>query len=99
MSKERLDTRIHLVSELEKLPKSAAIDEMIAEAKAGEYHDYKNQKYACGKVESHNRLAALGYHELAARIANGDFDEVADEEDKAMMRADLPPSAWAIFGL
>lgn len=99
MTKERLDTRIHLVAELEKLPKSDAIDEMIAEAKAGEYHDYKNQKYACGKTESYNRLKELGYDELANRISNGDFDEVADEEDKEMMRKTVPEKMWSILEL
>lgn len=44
------DTRIHLVEELEKLPRTLGIDLIIKEAKAGEYHDYKNQKYDCGKL-------------------------------------------------
>jgi len=80
------DTRIHLVEELRKLPKSKEIDFMIEEALAGEYHDYKNEKYVCGKMESATRLDQLGYHELSSRIKNGEFDEEADEEDKASLR-------------
>lgn len=97
--KPRKDTRIHLVEELEKLPHSPQIEEMIAEARAGEYHDYKNQKYVCGKMESATRLDTLGFHELANRIKEGEFDEAADEEDKLELRKGLPESAWKIFGL
>ena len=96
---KRLDTRFDLVAELERLPKSPEIDFIIQEAKAGEYHDYKNEKYACGKVEASAKLRAVGLIPLAKRIENGDFDEVADEEDKAKMRADLPERAWDMFGL
>lgn len=59
---------------------------MIEEAKAGEYHDYKNKKYTCGKVASAGMLYEMGFVLLATRIADGEFDEEADEEDKAMMR-------------
>lgn len=85
----RKSTMVEFVEELEKLPKSAEIDFMLAEAKAGEYHDYKNEKYACGKIESSQRLHSLGYHELATRIENGEFDEEADAGDKASMRNEL----------
>lgn len=81
----RKSTMVELVEELQKLPQTPEILEMIAEAKAGEYHDYKNQKYVCGKMESATRLEALGHHELAARIKDGEFDEEADEEDKKML--------------
>ena len=36
-------------------------------------------------MESATRLDKLGYHELANRIKNGEFDETADEGDKAYM--------------
>ena len=85
----RKSTMVELVTELEKLPASPEIDLMIEEAKAGEYHDYKNRKYACGKMESSQRLRRLGYLGLAHRIEQGEFDEEADEEDKALMRKDL----------
>lgn len=86
---ERKDTRIHLVAELEKLPQSALRDQVIAEAKAGEFHDYKNRKYACGKVAVTHLLTALNALELAERVRAGEFDETADEEDKEMMRKDI----------
>jgi hypothetical protein len=79
-------TMVELVDELRKLPKSKEIDLMIEEALAGEYHDYKNQKYACGKFESATRLDDLGHYELANRIKSGEFDEEADETDKSNMR-------------
>ena len=82
-------TMIELVEELEKLPKSSNIDFMIKEAKAGEYHDYKNKKYLCGKMESSQRLRKLGYPDLAKRIESGEFDEQADDLDKQAMRNDL----------
>lgn len=80
---------IELVDELRKLPKSPKIDFMIEEALAGEYHDYKNEKYICGKMESSQRLRGLGYSELAIRIEQGEFDESCDEDDKMMLRNDL----------
>jgi hypothetical protein len=86
MDQNRKDTRIHLVEELRKLPKSPEIDFMIKEAIAGEYHDFKNNKYACGKVESATRLDSLGFFELSSRIKNGEFDEEPDEEDRAELR-------------
>ena len=81
----RKSTIIELVDELRKLPKSKEIDFMIDEALAGEYHDYKNNKYICGKVEASSRLDMLGYHDLAYRIKNGEFDEEADAEDDKMI--------------
>ena len=79
-------TMIELVQELELLPKSDGIKYMIREAKAGEYHDFKNDKYACGKMESSARLRSLGYPELAYRIERGEFDEEADDLDIQMMK-------------
>ena len=42
---------VELVDELRKLPQSEGIELMIEEALAGEYHDYKNVKYVCGKMQ------------------------------------------------
>ena len=82
-------TMVELVDELEKLPFSLGVNIMIAEAKAGEYHDYKNQRYACGKMESSQRLRGMGYVDLARRIEQGEFDEEADGADIEMMRNDV----------
>lgn len=80
------DTRIHLVEELRKVsPLTPQIQEMIDEAVAGEYHDFKNQKYACGKVEVVSKLRAAGLDALARRVMQGEFDEEPDAEDRADM--------------
>lgn len=77
------------MQELEALPSTPHVQFMIAEAKAGEYHDYKNQKYACGKVQLHKELRKAGLHDLAARVMNGEFDEEADPGDRERMRQDV----------
>jgi len=83
------DTRTHLVAELLLLPQCAGTKIMIVEALAGEYHDYKNVKYDCGKMASSSKLRALGHVLLAKRIEEGEFDESADAEDCKMMKAEL----------
>jgi len=85
MKRVRKSTMVELVEELEKLQQTDEIKFMIKEAKAGEYHDYKNEKYVCGKWESETRLDKLGHHALASRIKDGEFDEEADEDDKKAM--------------
>lgn len=84
---KRKSTMVELVEELRKLPESPEINFMIEEALAGEYHDYKNEKYVCGKYESSTRLRSLGYPELAQRIEQGEFDEIMDALDKQAMSA------------
>lgn len=90
--RKRKSTIIELVEELQKLPKSKDIDFMIEEAKTGEFHDYKNRKYICGKMEASSRLRYLGFIELAKRIEEGEFDEEADDIDKQNMRNELGDS-------
>jgi len=78
---------VELVEELEKSNPSNKYDEMIVEAKAGEYHDYKNEKYACGKMALVSKLHA--FPELANlrdRVINGEFDEEPDETDKTDLK-------------
>lgn len=95
-----LDTRIHLVAELEKIqPRTPQIELIISEAKAGEYHDYKNKKYTCGKFEAVSKLSAAGLGDLAKRVRSGEFDEQADEEDRDAMREGMPPEMWPTLGL
>ena len=91
----RKSTMVELVAELKKLPPSPEIDFMLKEALAGEYHDYKNQKYICGKMESSQRLRKLGYPELAIRIEQGEFDEEADADDVKMLSDELGSGAQA----
>ena len=82
----RKNTMVELVEELGKLPQTAEIKHMVKEARAGEFHDFKNKKYTCGKVESYTRLMGLGHVELANKIKNGEFDEEADYEDRKALR-------------
>lgn len=82
----RKSTMVELVEELRKLPISAGVRNMIEEAKAGEYHDYKNKKYTCGKLASSTFLRKMGHVDLAKRIEAGEFDEEADADDKAELK-------------
>ena len=83
---ENKSTMTDLVVELE----AANIDTpfmkvTIEEAKKGEYHDYKNDKYVCGKVALVERLNAMKLYDLAERVINGEYDEKPDAEDKKML--------------
>lgn len=99
-------TMVELVEELEKLRPlfiqeagrgaDEVLDFLIHEAKAGEFHDYKNQKYVCGKVAAVGLLRQLyeqcvnrGFVKLADELARigsdvtrGEYDEEADEDDQ-----------------
>lgn len=95
-------TMVELVQELEALNKDGKYDAIIADAKAGEYHDFKNKKYICGKMGLVGELAAFPeLSHIAAAVKNGDYDEPADEDDKAMMREELKdsPEMLKILGL
>ena len=109
---DRKSTMVELVQELEALePKTPGLLTIIMEAKAGEYHDYKNRKYVCGKhavvkdlrAEADRPKTPKALREplraLAQRVIAGEFDEEADEEDKAELRKHIHPRAWPEFGL
>jgi len=83
-------TMVELVIELQKLPKNPEVLQMIKEAKQGEFHDYKNKKYDCGKMASAQMLHHIGdkypdCKEEATRIRgliiNGEYDERPDQDD------------------
>lgn len=77
---------VELVSELEKVtPRTPLVEQLIAEAKAGEYHDYKNKKYVCGKVAVVGLLRQAGLEDLAKQVMQGEYDEEADAEDQKML--------------
>lgn len=92
----RKSTMVEFVDELKQLlerfsplsKEHEGLSFMIVEALAGEFHDYKNKKYVCGKVAASSMLRQLGFIPLAKRIEDGEFDEVADEDDRAMLRSD-----------
>jgi|GEM_PF-1467724 hypothetical protein len=97
----RKSTNKELVIELEAINQNGKLDKFINRAKANYYHDYKQPEHiTCGKtlfVSESTNIPEL--QDLRNRIMNGEFDEEADEEDKAEMRKDLPASMWASFGL
>lgn len=104
MSKtKRKSTMIELVAELNSINlvngADPRIDLIIEEAKAGEYHDYKNKKYVCGKVMLVEHLRQAGLWDLSKRVIDGEFDEEADEQDIEMMKRECPPEMWPILGL
>ena len=82
-------TMTHLVKELEKLPQNDAIKEIIKEAKAGEFHDYKNKKYICGKLALVKKLNDLGLHDIKKDVINGIYDEEPDDVDRALVNSHL----------
>lgn len=95
MNKEtmRKSTMVELVSELEALNKEGKYNQIISEAKAGEYHDFKNQKHVCGKVALAGELEQFPeLHHIRQAVINGEYDEEMDEEDKARMREDFKDS-------
>lgn len=83
-------TMTDLVAELEKRNKDGKYDFLISEAKAGEYHDFKNKKHDCGKVGLVNDLASFPeLEDIRWAVINGEYDEKADEQDKELMRQDI----------
>lgn len=107
MSK-RKSTMVEMVEELEKLrplfleegkDADQVLNFLIAEAKAGEFHDYKNEKYVCGKVAVVGFLDQLagqcdkrklpklaeGLRKISSDVKEGEYDEEADEEDQKML--------------
>lgn len=70
---------------------NALIQEIITQALRGEFHDYKNNLYACGKVQLVGMLQETNEPALLSirqSVVNGDYDESPDAEDKATMKKD-----------
>jgi len=68
------DTRFELVEELQKLNRHD-LKELIEEAKAGEFHDFVNNKYATPKTELVIKLREKGLENLAQQVIKGEYDE------------------------
>jgi hypothetical protein len=94
-------TNKELVAEMEAINVDGKLDKFIAKAKAYYYHDFKQPEHVvCGKTDFVNESAGIPeLADLRNRVMNGEFDENADEDDKADMRKDLPASMWERFGL
>lgn len=96
----RKNTMTDLVNELEKVePRTELIERIIAEARAGEFHDYKNQKYVCGKVAAVSLLRAAGQEKLALAIMNGEYDEEPDQDDLKYLESICPEGLKPMVGL
>lgn len=69
-------TTVELVEELEKRNVDGKYNRIIAEAKAGEYHDFRNNKYATPKV---TLVAHLGefpeLSDIGKDVMTGVYDE------------------------
>lgn len=95
-------TMVELPAELEALNTDHKYDAIISEAKAGEYHDFKNKKHICGKVALVGELAQFPeLSSIRTAVMNGDYDESPDEEDKARMREEFKdsPELLKLIGL
>lgn len=94
-------TNKELVEELTRRNTKGEYDQLIKNALANRYHDYKNpDDVICGKIDLVNELTHFPeLSDIRKQVINGDYDEVADEDDKAAMRAELPKYMWESMGL
>lgn len=66
-----------------------AVMEIIRQAQAGEFHDFKNTTHVCGKMAVAQMLLDAKEPALLPirqAVINGDYDESPDDEDKAKMK-------------
>jgi len=101
-------TMVEMVVELKKMHPYPEVKVMIAEALAGEYHDFKNTKYDCGKVESNKKINLIMKlypdcmeqgKKIANDITNGVYDEPPDEDDKKRLAVGLSDGMKKMLGL
>lgn len=80
-----------LVKELEsRNTPDGKYDDIISKAAAGEYHDYKNKKYAAPKMVLVEHLSEFTeLDDIVKAVMNGDYDEKPDADDEEMMRKEL----------
>lgn len=106
--KQKKSTNKELVTRLEGINKDGILDTVITNAKNNRYHDYKApEDVVCGKVQAVGEIQQavqgtsieLSGREVIEEIVGGIYDETPDEDDKAVMRADLPESMWEMMGL
>jgi hypothetical protein len=95
----RKSTIEHLPKEIEALipesERTPLIKRIIEEAMIGEFHDFKNDKYVCGKMAVVSLMRETKDERLQPLInavINGDYDEPADNNDVMNMRKDWTDS-------
>lgn len=59
----------------------ATMEHLAKRAEAGEFDDYSDV-HLCGPTAIHNILRSIGKHELAARVAAGEFDATLEESEE-----------------
>lgn len=63
-------------------PQDVAVMEHLAKrAESGEFDDYSDV-HVCGPTAIHGILRSLGKHDLAKRVAAGEFDATAEESEE-----------------
>jgi hypothetical protein len=75
-----------LIADLMKKPRDAFRDQLIANAHAGLYHDFKTT-LATPKVQLVSDLTRYGYRDLARKTIRGEYDDNPDAGDSAEMDA------------
>lgn len=95
----RKSTIEHLPKEIEALipesERTPLIKQIIEEAMIGEFHDFKNDKYVCGKMAVVSLMLKTKdgrFQPLINAVINGDYDEPADDNDMMNMRKDWKDS-------
>jgi hypothetical protein len=80
-TKNRL-ARALRASSLKVLPADVESMELLARrAETGEFDDFSDV-HLCGPSAIHGVLKSLGKHDLAARVASGEFDATSDESEE-----------------
>lgn len=88
------NTKETLVADLEQKQQSETRDRLIAEAKAGRFHDYDSEE-ACGKMLLNAELRDAGYLDLAQKVIDGGYDdEHPTVEQSEEMRQQLGPELY-----
>jgi hypothetical protein len=74
-------TADRLVEAIRAYNKDGKHDKLMARAASGEFADY-GDTHTCPITELHALCRRYGLHELAARVANGEFDASKEESDE-----------------
>lgn len=100
----------YLIDDL--IPKQiSGIDQLIINARNGDYSDYDSTKHELPQIEFVNQWNALGLptkttDSIAYRMTQGEFDATKEEADawferegRDIVQSEIPPSMWEMFGM
>lgn len=98
-------TADRLVAAIAEYNKDGKHDKLMARAATGEFADYGDM-HVCPITELHTLCRRYGLHELAARVADGEFDASKEESDEwasspsgQAAAAELSPAMRAVIGI